>query len=42
MPNYRNHQLTIPADNTESLSRLSPDPSQSHTHVQLVGSGVLR
>ena len=36
MPHHRHHQLPIPADDTESLSRLSPDPPQFHTHVQQV------
>ncbi len=36
MPNHRHHQLAIPADDTESFRSLSPDPSQSHTHVQQV------
>ena len=36
MPNHRHHQLAIPADDTESLSPLSSNPSQSHTHVQQV------
>lgn len=36
MPNHRHHQLPIPTDDSDRLSRLSPDPFQSHTHVQLV------
>ncbi len=44
MPNHRHHQLAIPADDTQSLSCLSPDPPQIHTHLQPVaqhrGRGV--
>ena len=40
MSNHRHHQLPVPADDTESLSRLSPDPSQSHTHVQQVAGCI--
>ena len=40
MPHHRHHPLPIPADDTESLSHLSPDPSQIHTHVQQVARRV--
>ena len=40
MPNHRHHQLPIPADDTESFRSLSPDPSQSHTHMQQVAGRI--